>query len=564
MNEYSESLVVHFRRIEHLKKEAHDFPSVDLNARQLCDLELLLNRALFPLRGYLSRADYISVLRNTRLVDGTLWPVPVCLDVQDKTARSLNQGDRIALRDPEGFMLAVLSVEDLWQPDKKEEAMLVYGTDNPAAHAGVRALYDDTGDWYIGGTIEGVHFPVHYDFRDLRFGPPDVHRRFSMDGWRNVLGIHTDRYLHRKHREMFMQAAHRAEANIFLQPCVGLKHPGDLDYFTHISCYLEFAKKFPRNMIFLSLIPYSSRKAGPREALWQAIIRKNYGCSHFAVLGDHADPEEGTENARFYREGEAQAMVRDHESETGIKAVDLQELEYVDERAEYVAVSECLPDMTVKRISDSELLRRLQHDLEIPEWFTYPEIVSEMKRGFPPKSRQGFTVFMTGLSGSGKSTLAKVLMVKFMELRNRPVTLLDGDVVRKNLSSELNFSREHRDLNITRIGFVASEITKNGGIAICAPIAPYEKSRRVNRDLISRYGGYVEVYLSTPLQVCEQRDRKGLYAKARSGLVKGVTGVSDPYESPTNPEITIDTTELNPEEAAQKVLLYLAEQGYIT
>jgi len=564
MNDYAESLIVHFRRIEQLKKEAHDFPSVDLGSRQLCDLELLLNRALFPLRGYLNRDDYVSVLRNMRLSNGTLWPIPVCLDVTDKTAKELKVGGRIALRDPEGFMLAVLSVEDIWQPDKKEEARRVYGTDDPLKHAGVRTLYEDTGNWYIGGSIEGVHLPLHYDFRELRFSPSEAHHHFSMDGWRNVLGLHTSRYLHRKHREMIIHAARKAGANIFLQPCVGLKHPGDLDYFTHISCYRQFAQKFPRNMIFLSLIPYRIRHAGPREALWQALIRKNYGCSHFAVFKDHADPAEGTENSRFYNDYEALKLVRAHEEETGIHAVDLEELEYVEERAEYVPVSDIPQDATVKSISDAELVRRLHQDLEIPDWFTYPEIVSEMKRGFPPKSRQGFTIFMTGLSGSGKSTMAKVLMVKFMELRSRPVTLLDGDVVRKNLSSELNFSREHRDLNITRIGFVASEITKNGGIAICAPIAPYERSRQVNRELISRYGGYIEVYVSTPLEVCEQRDRKGLYAKARSGLVKGVTGVSDPYEAPANSEIAIDTSEVNPEEAAQQVLLYLAEHGYIT
>lgn len=563
-NDYAESLLVHYRRIESLKREALHYASIDLNLRQLCDLELLLNRAYFPLRGYLGREDYESVIRNMRLANGTLWPMPVCLDVRESLASTLKPGDRLALRDQEGFMLAVLTVGDVWKPDRSAEALAVYGTSDPGSHPGVRLFLDEIAEWYVGGTLEGVHLPVHYDFREQRLTPTAVHQHFSQNGWRNVLGVHTDAYLHRRHREMIMHAARKAGANVFLQPAVRMKHPGDLDYFTRVNCYRELATKFPRNVLCLGIIPYTSRLAGPREALFQAIIRKNYGCSHFAVAADHADPFGAVAGgAPFYPAGEAQALVHQHEGETGIHMVPLDGMDYVEERAEYTPVSEIGPDMTVRTLSEVELIRRLHGGLDIPEWFTYPEIVSEMRRAFPPRSKQGFTIFMSGLSGSGKSTLAKVLMVKFMELRDRPVTLLDGDIVRKNLSSELNFSHEHRNLNIIRIGFVASEITKNGGIAICAPIAPYEEPRRINRELIGRYGGYIEVYVSTPIDVCEQRDRKGLYAKARAGQVKGVTGVSDPYEIPVHPEITIDTSQLNPEEAAQQVMLYLAEEGYI-
>jgi len=564
MNEYAENLLVHFRRIEALRAEALEMPSVDLNARQLGDLELLLNRAYYPLAGYLRREGYESVIRSMRLADGTLWPMPVCLDVPEEIGSALSPGDRLALRDPEGFMLAVLTVAEVWKPDLAAEARAVFGTDDPGAHPGVARFLAETAPWYVGGGVEGLHLPPHPDFRDLRHSPADMHRRFAEYGWRRVMGVHAEGYLHRDRREMIFEAARKAGANIFLQPAVELKHPGDTDHFSRVVSYMEFARKFPKSMIMLGILPLPRRGAGPREALWQAIVRRNFGCTHFAVEEDHADPLAGREGGEpFYPRGEARKLVAAHEEETGIRMVPLEPMAYVEEKAQYLPLNRITPEMTVRRISRAELIRRLENGLEVPGWFSYPEVIAEMRRIHPPRSRQGFTIFMTGLSGSGKSTLAKVLMVKFMEMRGRPVTLLDGDIVRKNLSSELDFSRAHRNLNITRIGFVASEITKNGGIAICAPIAPYAESRRRNRELISRYGGYIEVYVATPIEVCEQRDRKGLYAKARAGIIQGVTGVSDPYEAPENPEITIDTSKMSPEEAAQEVLLYLSEEGYI-
>jgi sulfate adenylyltransferase len=317
-------------------------------------------------------------------------------------------------------------------------------------------------------------------------------------------------------------------------------------------------------MIMLGLTPMAMRKAGPREALWQAIVKKNYGCSHFMVADDHGDPfiNNGS-NERYYPLHEAQEMVQKYETEIGIKMFPLKKMVYVEDRAQYVPEGEVEQWMQVKRISSTELKRRLEKGLDIPEWFSYPEVVAELRHLYPPRRKQGFTIFITGLPSAGKSTLAKVLLVKFMELRDRPVTLLDGDIVRKNLSSELSFTKEHRNLNVKRIGFVSSEITKNGGIAICAPIAPYDESRRYNRELISRHGGYIEVYLATPMEVCEQRDRKGIYAKARTGKVSGVTGIDDPYIPPSNSEIVLDTSEFTPDEAAQEVLLYLEQQGYI-
>jgi len=561
---YSESLLVHFRRMESLKEEAIKFPSVDLNKRQLCDLELLLNRAFYPLDGYLNQEDHESVLDTMRLTDGTVWPMPVCLDVDEDFAATLRPGLRVAVRDKEGFMLAVLEVGDVWRADKEREAQAVFGTADAEKHPGVRRFYEQVKPWYVGGKLEGLHLPQHYDFPELRMMPSETHRLFSRRGWRNVIGFHTEGHLHRAHKEMILRAAREAGAGIFIQPVVGRPGLDDMDHFTLVRCCREFVKKFPKNMAMVGLITMAARLAGPREALWQAIVRRNFGCTHFMVADDHADPlaVNGTEDS-FYPKGRAQELVLEFADEIDIKPVSVKRMVYVEDKAQYIPEDEVRPGMDVKSITPEELRRRLEFDLEIPRWFSFPEVTAELRKAYPPRHRQGFTIFLSGLSGAGKSTLAKVLQVKFMEMRDRPVTLLDGDIVRKNLSSELTYTKEHRNLNITRIGFVASEITKNRGIAICAPIAPYEESRRVNRELIGAYGGYVEVYMSTPIEVCEQRDRKGIYAKARAGMMKGVTGVDDPYVPPSNPELTLDTTNLSPTEAAQEVLLYLGEQGYM-
>lgn len=559
--DYSESLIVHFRRVEILRNEALSLKNIDLTGQQQADIELLLNRGMYPLDGYMDRGNYEAVLDTMRLEDGTVFPLPICLDVDKNTADSLAQGQRVALNDQEGVLLAILTITDIWPLDSTREAEAVYGTTDPTRHPEVRSLFARQTNWYVGGTLEGVSLPVHYDFQELRYTPSETVRRFTMNGWRKVLGFHTDNYLHCAHREMVLQAARDAGAAILLHPVADLSHPGDLDYYTQVRCYQHFIKKFPPNMILLGLMPFTGRDAGPRSALWQAIIRKNFGCSHFMVAEDHADPVKNG-NDKFYRKGAAQELVARHAEETGIEMVPQQELGYLPEEKRYVEITRQHVG-ELETISSGELHRRLTMGIHIPEWFSYPEIVEELNHRFPPRSKQGFTVFMTGLSGSGKSTIAKVLLVKFLEMNDRPVTLLDGDIVRKNLSSELTFSREHRDLNVTRIGFVANEITKNGGIALCAPIAPYERSRRANRELISRSGGYIEVHVATPLDVCEGRDRKGLYAKARAGIIKGVTGVTDPYDPPENPDIVIDTTDITPMEAVQEILLYLQQQGYI-
>ena len=560
---HSESLLVHFRRIEALRSEALDLKSIDLSPRQLCDLELLLNRGFYPLSGYLNKEEYDSVVTTKRLPGGEVWPLPITLDIREPFAQKIKAGERIALNDQEGFLLAILTIDDVWRPDKLKEAEAVYGIDDVSQHPGVMQLIDRNGPWYIGGSLEGVSLPIHYDFRELRLTPSETARTFTMNGWRRVLGFHTDDYLHCAHREMVLNAAREHSAALFLQPVADLTHPGALEYYTQIRCYQAFANKFPTNMLKLGLTPFASRKAGPAEALLQAITRKNFGCSHFMVAPDHADPfARGNSNDRFYPIGAAQKLVAEHAPETGIEMVPQQDMGYQQSTKKYVVLdSDSKEDIAT--ISSTELKKKLINGDQIPEWFSYPEIVSQLQKSFPPRPKQGFTIFLTGFSGSGKSTIAQVLLVKFMEMNERPVTLLDGDIVRQNLSSELSFSKDHRNLNITRIGFVASEITKNGGIALCAPIAPYEESRQANRELISSYGGYIEVHVSTPLAVCEQRDRKGLYAKARAGKVKGVTGITDPYINPSKPELTIDTSNMTPMEAVQEILLFLEEQGYL-
>ena len=453
--DYSESLVVHFRRAEVLRSQALDLVSLDLNERQLFDLELIMNRGFYPLTGFLGQDDYQSVLHELSLGDGTVWPLPVCLDVNEAFARSVQPGQLIALNDQEGFLLAILTVSDIWKPDKKEEAALVYDTADSTAHPGVRQLLEQTESWYIGGSVEGINLPVHYDFLQLRLTPSETVRRFTMNGWRRVLGFHTEQYLHCAHREMVLDAASRLGGSIFLQPVVGLDHPGDVDFYTHICCYQVFTTKFPPNMIMLGLSPFATRRAGPREALLQAIMRKNFGCSHFMVSEDQADPFARANGASlFYEPGAAQQLVSDYAERTGIEMVPQEDWGYHESKKKYFAFSD--DSEGLQKITSTELQRRMLEGEEVPQWFVWPDMITELQHAFPPKSKQGFTVFLTGLSGSGKSTIAKVLLVKFMEMRDRPVTLLDGDIVRKNLSSELTYSREHRDLNVTRIGFVAS------------------------------------------------------------------------------------------------------------
>lgn len=551
------------QRRDELKAESTELPSWDLTARQMCDLELLLNGSFSPLRGFMNKADYESVCHEMRLTTGVLWPIPITLDLDDAFAKSLKPGSsRIALRDPEGVMLAVLHVEDVWQPDREREAEAVFGTTSPF-HPGTGYLLNKTKPWYVGGGIEGVQPPSNYDFKSLRLGPAQLRGEFARRGWRRIVAFQTRNPMHRAHVELTFRAAKQVEASLLIQPAVGLTKPGDVDYFTRVRCYQLVLAKYPRGTAKLSLLPLAMRMAGPREAVWHALIRKNCGCSHFIVGRDHAGPGKDRTGQPFYEPYAAQELFRNHEAEIGVTMVPFQTMVYVEDKASYLPENEVPRDARVLDLSGTELRQRLNEGREIPDWFTYPDVIQELRRSFPPRQQQGFTVFFSGLSGAGKSTIANVLLTKFLEMGGRPVTLLDGDLVRKHLSSELGFSREHRDLNIRRIGYVASEITKNRGIAICAPIAPFDATRKEVRAMIAPFGGFVMVHLSTSVEVCEQRDRKGLYAKARSGIIKEFTGISDPYEEPDDAEVVINTAELTPEEAAQDIILHLEREGFI-
>jgi len=545
-----------------LRQEAVGLPSWDLTQRQVFDIELLLNGAFSPLDGYLDRRDYESVCGRMRLRSGVLWPIPLVLDVTEEFARSLARRDRVALRHPEGMVLAILTVTDVWTPDRAAEAQAVFGTTDET-HPGVFHLFHRAHPVYVGGPLAGLELPPHHTFKHLRHTPTELRRLFGKLGWKRIVAFQTRNPMHRAHVELTKRAAAQAEANLLLQPVVGRTRPGDLDYFVRVRCYQAVLKYYPEPTTRLSLLPLAMRMAGPREAVWHAIIRQNYGCTHFIVGRHHADPGTNAQGVDFYPPYAAQELLKRHQDELGIQILPFEEMAYVEELAQYLPQSEIPDGAKVLTLSGTELRRRLREGLEIPSWFSYPEVVAELRRSYPPRSRQGFTVFFTGLSGAGKSTIAQILMAKLMEMGDRPVTLLDGDIVRKHLSSELGFSKEHRDINIRRIGFVASEITKNRGIAICAPIAPYAAIRREVRELISEYGGFIEVYVSTPLEVCEARDRKGLYAKARAGLIKNFTGIDDPYEPPPHADVTVDTSKMSPEEAAHQVLLHLERKGFI-
>ncbi|GJL83047.1 MAG: sulfate adenylyltransferase [marine bacterium B5-7] len=554
------SRLVDDERAEALRQISLELPSWTLNRRQLCDLECLLNGAFSPLRGYHDRSAYESVLDNARLPGGEAWPLPVVLDVDAAFAEKIEIGAIVALRDAEGFMLAVLTVNDKWEADKEREAEAVYGTID-GAHPGVDLLRREINTIYLGGSIEGVQLPGHYEFGSLWFSPAEIRAQFERSGWNRVLAFETSRPIHRVHRDIIVKAAREHGLHILLHPVVGVSKPGDLHEHGRIHCYQAVLKRFPAHMTQLALLPLAMRMAGPRESLLHGLVHQNFGCSHFLVGPDDGSPPDVERGARFYGEYEAQEYLDRWRDELDIEPVFVERHRYHRQQQAFLSASQSKDNG--EEVSEGELRSRMMRGEEIPEWVSFPEVLESLSRVYPERNRQGFTLFFTGLSGSGKSTLARIIYAKLVEDGRRPVTLLDGDIVRQNLSSELGFSRAHRDLNIRRIGYVANEITRNGGVAICAPIAPYRDTRRAIRGLIEENGAFIEIHVSTPLEVCEQRDRKGLYAKARKGIIPEFTGVSDPYHVPEHAELVIDTSDISPMEAVQQVLLFLLQEGYI-
>ncbi len=503
------NLIADKERIAELQKASIDFKSIELDCKQLSLLELLISGALSPLTGFMNQGDCRSVLTDMRLQDGTFWPLPITLDIVEDEARPLKTGEKLALRDEEGVMIAVLTAESIWNDN-----------DNSIHH--------------IGGKIEALRLPVHNDFSNLRSTPEEQREFFKKNGWRRVVAFQTNKILHRRSIESIRLMAEGLDANILITYTDGLDRPDESDHYTKIRCIKAAVEHYPAGLSRLEIVPIEPLNDSLEKILLNAIIGKNYGCTQLLVDDEMLSSD-------------TIATVKSYEKELGIGIVTLSQ----NKRNESI------------QISDSKLKTMLEEEREIPPDFSYKEVIEELKKAYPPRNKQGFTLFFTGFSGSGKSTIANIVMTKLLEIGGKKITLLDGDIVRKNLSSELTFSKEHRDLNIMRIGFVANEITKNGGIAICCPIAPYEKTRQLNRELISASGAYIEIHVDTTIEECEKRDRKGLYAKARAGIIKGMTGIDDPYETPKDPEIKLNTLEMSPEEAANEVLLYLERERYI-
>ena len=518
-----------------LRQEALGLPSLDLDWRQQCELEMLMTGAYSPLAGFMTRAQCERVEKEMTLDDGTFWPVPVSLASRQPAAAERKPGERVALRDGEGFMLAVLTVSDVWQ-----------GRDC----------------WHLGGAIEGADLPPHPDFVGLRATPAELRALFIRRGWRRVIAWQARQPMHRAQFEFCLKSAIENEANLLLHPQVGGDITDAPGYFSLVRSFLAVLERFPAATTQLSLMPAPPRDASACALLLRAIVARNYGCGMLIAGGEHL-PDGSCRRGEDLAHTHADARVAEHAEKIGVQLIAYPRMLYVEDRAEHLPESHVPEGARVLTLSGTEFQRRMQAGLKIPEWYSFPEVLAELHRQSPPRDRQGFTVFFTGLSGAGKSTLARSLAARLMEMGGRSVTLLDGDIVRRHLSSELGFSKAHRDINVRRIGFVASEITKNRGIAICAPIAPYRQTRRDVRTMIEAVGGFVEIHVATPIETCESRDRKGLYAKARAGLIPEFTGVSDPYEVPEAPELAIDTTSVGIDEAVQQILLKLEHEGYL-
>jgi sulfate adenylyltransferase len=505
-----------------LRRQFRSWPSSTLSARQLCSLELLITGAFSPLRGFMGRRDYDAVTQTGRLSDSTLWPVPIVMDVDDATARMTEQHGALVLRDEEGRALAALHVDDVWTPSGASRVC-------------------------IGGRVEAIERPIGYGFPALRRTPAQVRADLESRAQTDVLGYHPVGPFHRADVEETCSMLDEIDGHLLLLPVVGPVRPGDSDHYVRVRCYQAAPRAYPANRVTLALLPLapvleSGACSAAHATLCRAIVARNFGCTH-AVRG--ADQED------------------QYDAELGIKAVRARAMAFVPARQRFVRADRLEPDTTVARFSSSDLAAAFENGDPVPDWFSFPDVLAELRRVHVPRGRQGFTVFFTGLSGAGKSTIANVLAVRLSEIGGRVVSLLDGDLVRRHLTSELGFSKAHRDLNVRRIGFVASEVTRCGGAALCAAIAPYDEARRGVRAMIQASGGFVLVHVATPISICEARDRKGLYAKARAGTLEHFTGISDPYEVPTDAEIVIDATNTTPEAAADRIIAWLTTERYL-
>ena len=545
---------------EDLKAYASRLPSLQLSERVVCDLELLATGAFSPLDQFMGQEDYQCVLDNMRLANGILFPVPITLPV-DPDPEVIRIGQEIALRNSKNNLLAVMTIEEIYEWDLAEVAQKVFGTQD-LRHPLVSEMYR-WGKLNISGRLQMLQLPPRYDFRDLRLTPAQTRTRLAEYGRQNVVAFQTRNPLHRVHEELTKRATQEVDGVLLLHPVVGMTKPGDVDHYTRVRTYKALADNYyDSNRILVALLPLAMRMAGPREALWHAIIRRNYGANHLIVGRDHAGPGNDSQGNPIYGPYDAQALVEEYSKETGVKMVPFRKLVYLPDSNCYEEISNVTDGTNIASISGTQVRENyLNVGKKLPEWFTRPEVADILSESYPPRHRQGITIWFTGLSGSGKSTTAEIL-TSFLLEHGRQITVLDGDVVRTHLSKGLGFSKEDRDINIRRIGYVAAELTRHGGTVICAAVSPYRATRNDVRNMVGQ-GQFVEVFVDTPLEVCEQRDEKGMYAKARRGEIKDFTGIDDPYEPPRHAEITLNTVDHTPEENAYIILNYLIDQGFV-
>lgn len=544
---------------EELREAAGLLPSIQISERAVCDLELLATGGFSPLDRFMSQADLRSVVDDMRTADGTLFPIPITLPVDDSAGIALDS--RIALRDSTNNLLAVMDVEEVYEWDMEEVAKSVYGTLD-LRHPIVAEMHR-WGRYNISGRLQVIQLPQRHDFSELRLTPAQTRAALEKTGHRNVVAFQTRNPLHRVHEELTKRAAGSVDGVLLLHPVVGLTRLGDVDHYTRVRTYRALTELYyEQDRVLLALLPLAMRMGGPREAVWHAIIRRNFGANHLIVGRDHAGPGVDSRGVPFYGPYDAQELVEAHADELGVKALTFTELVYLRSEGRYEEVSKLPPDAETASISGTQVREDyLNAGRPLPEWFTRPEVAEILADTYPPRHRQGVCVWFTGLSGSGKSTTADVLTSLLME-HGRQVTVLDGDVVRTNLSRGLGFSKEDRDTNILRIGYVASEIVRHGGIAVCAAISPYVATRDAVRSMMGD-DQFVEVFVDTPLDVCESRDSKGMYAMARAGEITGFTGIDDPYEAPPDPELTLDTVANSPAENAAKIIELLTGAGFL-
>jgi sulfate adenylyltransferase len=544
---------------EELKARASYLPSVQLSERQTCDLELLATGAFSPLDRFMGSQDYERVIVEMRLTSGHLFPIPITLSVSPGPAIHLDR--EIALRDSRNMLLAVMRIEEVYGWDLAEAARAVFGTSD-TRHPVVAEMHG-WGRLNISGRMQVIGLPRHFDFRGLRLNPAQTRARLEALGRKNVVAFQTRNPLHRAHEELTKRAVRDLDGVLLLHPVVGISKPGDVDNYTRVRTYqVMVSDYYDADRVVLSLLPLAMRMAGPREALWHALIRRNFGANHMIIGRDHASPGADSEGLPFYPPYAAQELVEKFSAELGVKVVPFKEIVYLPDEERYEEIAKLDHGAHMLTLSASEMRQNyLDRGAPLPVWYTRPEVAQILASTYPPRHKQGVCVFLTGLSGAGKSTTAELLTVQLLE-RGRHATLLDGDVVRTHLSAGLGFSKQDRDANIHRMGFVAAEIVRHGGVCICAAVSPYRAARNDVRNMVGT-SRFIEVFVDTPLEVCEQRDEKGVYAKARRGEVKNFTGISDPYETPQNAEIVLDTVNHQPEENALRIVGELIERGFI-